>query len=188
MSREASGQPLLAAHYRVDGHPFINPIQVKCSFSTSKYKYSWKPCLTSGGGCWRQEHLPNVPPLPRRPPLVRQDPEETPGARCPSPLPSDRLRRARISLQGYCSPGSQVKKVRLHWRVKVRKLFTLDHFLPASKNENVHVCVFYDNCKFSWGCKVKLCWCHPPQPHRFIGALFVSRLTETALFNSIQTN
>ena len=36
VSREASGQPLLAAHYRVDGHPFINPIQVKCSFSTSK--------------------------------------------------------------------------------------------------------------------------------------------------------
>ena len=28
MSREASGQALLAAHYRVDGHPFINPIQV----------------------------------------------------------------------------------------------------------------------------------------------------------------
>jgi len=27
VSREASGQPLLAAHYRVDGHPFINPIQ-----------------------------------------------------------------------------------------------------------------------------------------------------------------
>ena len=29
MSRDASGQALLAAHYRVDGHPFINPIQVK---------------------------------------------------------------------------------------------------------------------------------------------------------------
>ena len=28
MNREASGQVLLAAHYRVDGHPFINPIQV----------------------------------------------------------------------------------------------------------------------------------------------------------------
>jgi len=27
VSREASGQALLAAHYRVDGHPFINPIQ-----------------------------------------------------------------------------------------------------------------------------------------------------------------
>ena len=29
MSREASGQALLAAHYRVDGHAFINPIQVR---------------------------------------------------------------------------------------------------------------------------------------------------------------
>lgn len=27
VNREASGQVLLAAHYRVDGHPFINPIQ-----------------------------------------------------------------------------------------------------------------------------------------------------------------
>ena len=29
VSREAGGQSLLAAHYRVDGHPRINPIQVK---------------------------------------------------------------------------------------------------------------------------------------------------------------
>ena len=28
VSREAGGQSLLAAHYRVDGHPRINPIQV----------------------------------------------------------------------------------------------------------------------------------------------------------------
>jgi len=32
VSREASGQALLAAHYRVDGHPFINPIQVNTAF------------------------------------------------------------------------------------------------------------------------------------------------------------
>ena len=29
VSREVCGQALLAAHYRVDGHAFINPIQVK---------------------------------------------------------------------------------------------------------------------------------------------------------------
>ena len=32
VSREAAGQSLLSAHYRVDGHPRINPIQVTYTF------------------------------------------------------------------------------------------------------------------------------------------------------------
>ena len=35
VSREASGQSLLSAHYRVDGHPYINPIQVGGDISPS---------------------------------------------------------------------------------------------------------------------------------------------------------
>ena len=38
VSREASGQSLLAAHYRVDGHPRVNPIQVG---STEQVGQSW---------------------------------------------------------------------------------------------------------------------------------------------------
>ena len=33
VKREASGEALLAAHYRVDGHPFINPIQARKSLN-----------------------------------------------------------------------------------------------------------------------------------------------------------
>ena len=46
VSREASGQALLAAHYRVDGHPFINPIQVRSFFLQALSLYSSKLCLT----------------------------------------------------------------------------------------------------------------------------------------------
>ena len=46
MSRDASGQALLAAHYRVDGHPFINPIQVKILLLTPIILFIDTPCLT----------------------------------------------------------------------------------------------------------------------------------------------
>ena len=38
VSREASGQSLLSAHYRVDGHPYINPIQVSSFIFGSRHE------------------------------------------------------------------------------------------------------------------------------------------------------
>ena len=154
MSREASGQALLAAHYRVDGHPFINPIQVNTAFElqpTAKIKEAKKlndkilftkamcivKCVSSihgfvAGGCgWRQECLPDVPSLPRRPPLLRADTAEAARARSAAPLPSDRLGCALCALQGYRAARSQVKKVCLHRWVKVRDsrdLFTASFY------------------------------------------------------------
>ena len=67
------------------------------------------------GGCGRrQECLPDVPSLPRRPPLLRADTAEAARARSAAPLPSDRLGCALCALQGYRAARSQVKKVCLH--------------------------------------------------------------------------
>ena len=124
MSREAGGQSLLAAHYRVDGHPRINPIQVKNNLIQIKpihpiiLVYFFYSSL--GGGCWSKAHLPGVPPVPRRHALLREDEAETPGAKRSPPLPTDRGRCARGARQGHRAPGSQAQEIRLHRRVKVR--------------------------------------------------------------------
>ena len=54
VSRDSSGQALLAAHYRVDGHPFINPIQVKRSLTPlSPGPIFTDTLIDTGGRCWR---------------------------------------------------------------------------------------------------------------------------------------
>ena len=54
MSRDSSGQALLAAHYRVDGHPFINPIQVKRSLTPlSPVPIFTDTLIDTGGRRWR---------------------------------------------------------------------------------------------------------------------------------------
>ena len=89
--------------------------------------------MFSGGCCWGQEYLFNVPSLPWRSSFLRENKTKTAGAQCSTPLQTNRLRCPRGPLQGYCVKRSQAKKVRLHWWVKVRLKIVFLNSIPVQE-------------------------------------------------------
>ena len=111
--------------------------------NTGKYKYyqnANEPFLTYinlGGCCGWQKCLPDVPAMSWRSSFLCQNKTEVTGAKCASSLQANRLCCSWSTLQRNRATGSQIKKVCLHWWVKVGTFYFM--FLSNTKNACVYL-------------------------------------------------
>ena len=115
---------------------FGHPLFLKKALSHMLLLFHWR-CVYLGGCCGWQKCLPDVPAMSWRSSFLCQNKTEVTGAKCASSLQANRLCCSWSTLQRNRATGSQIKKVCLHWWVKVGTFYFM--FLSNTKNACVYL-------------------------------------------------